>query len=61
MKVLSRWYDTKIRFESEEQKKFVYTGVLERTKSIENILKLIEATSEGEIKFEINNKTIIIK
>ena len=61
MKVLSRWYDTKINFESKRQKKFVFTGILERTKSIEDILKMIEATSEGEVKFEVDNKTIIIK
>lgn len=61
MTVLSRWYDTEVVFENAKQKKFVFTGILERTKSVEDILKLIEATSEGQIKFEINEKTIIIK
>ena len=59
--VLSRWYDTEVVFENAKQKKFVFTGLLERTKAIEDILKLIEATSEGQIKFEIKDKTIIIK
>tara|TARA_R110000868_G_scaffold398319_2_gene671459 strand:- start:1 stop:1164 length:1164 start_codon:yes stop_codon:yes gene_type:complete len=59
--VLSRWYDTEVVFENAKQKKFVFTGLLERTKAVEDILKLIEATSEGQIKFEIKDKTIIIK
>ena len=59
--VLSRWYDTEVVFENAKQKKFVFTGILERTKAVEDILKLIEATSEGQIKFEIKDKTIIIK
>tara|TARA_R110000764_G_scaffold42426_3_gene95568 strand:+ start:951 stop:2114 length:1164 start_codon:yes stop_codon:yes gene_type:complete len=61
MIVLSRWYDTDVVFANSKQKKFVFTGILERTEAVEGILKFIEATSEGQIKFEINDKTIIIK
>lgn len=61
MQVLSRWYDVEVIFETVTQKDYVFTGILERTKSIEDILSLIEATSEGEIKFEINQNIIIIK
>tara|TARA_R110000868_G_scaffold127458_3_gene335109 strand:+ start:2624 stop:3787 length:1164 start_codon:yes stop_codon:yes gene_type:complete len=61
MTVLSRWYDTEVIFENAKQKKFVFTGILERTKAVEDILNLIEATSEGQLKFEINDKTIYIK
>ncbi len=61
MTVLSRWYDTEVVFENAKQKKFVFTGILERTKAVEDILNLIEATSEGQIKFEIRDKTIYIK
>lgn len=60
MIVLSRWYDTEVVFKKAKQKQFVFTGILERTETVEDILKLIEATSEGQIKFEINAKTIII-
>tara|TARA_R100001369_G_scaffold87772_2_gene123565 strand:+ start:69 stop:1232 length:1164 start_codon:yes stop_codon:yes gene_type:complete len=60
MTVLSRWYDTEVIFENAKQKNFVFTGILERTKAIEDILKLIEATSEGQLKFEINDNTINI-
>ncbi|RAJ08003.1 FecR family protein [Arenibacter echinorum] len=59
--VLSRWYDTEVIFENAKQKKFVFTGILERTKAVEDILNLIEATSEGQLEFEINDKTIYIK
>ncbi|WP_303315430.1 FecR family protein [Flavivirga abyssicola] len=61
MKVISRWYDVEVVFESAKRKNFVFTGVLERTKSFTDILKLIETTSEGEVEFEINRKTIIIR
>lgn len=61
MKVLSRWYDVEVVFESAIRKSYVFTGVLERTKSVEDILQLIESTSEGEVKFKIENNTILIK
>ncbi|TMU55671.1 FecR family protein [Flagellimonas algicola] len=61
MKVLSRWYDVDVVFESVEHQDFAFTGVLEKTKSFVDILELIAATSEGEIAFEIEGKTIIIK
>jgi len=61
MKTLARWYDAKIIFEKKALKEFNFTGILERTESIEEILKLIEVASEGEIKFEINKNEIIIK
>ncbi|WP_171017269.1 FecR family protein [Maribacter sp. ACAM166] len=61
MKILSRWYDVEVIFESAELKNYVFTGVLERTDSFLGIIKLIEATSENEVTFEVNNKTITIK
>lgn len=61
MQVLSRWYNVEVIFEIAERKNYVFTGILERTKSIEDILKLIQATSEEDIEFEINQKIIIVK
>ncbi len=61
MNVLSRWYNVEVIFETAKQKEFVFTGIVERTESIDHILKLIEATSEGQIKFEISDRTITIK
>ena len=61
MQTLSRWYDLEFIFKSANQKGFIFSGILERTKSIEDILFIIEKTSSSnEINFEINNKTIII-
>ena len=61
MTTLSRWYDVEVIFENAEQKKYVFTGVIERSESVEYILKLIQATSESQVKFQINDKTITIK
>ena len=62
MQTLSRWYDLEFIFKSANQKGFIFSGILERTKSIEDILLIIEKTSSSnEINFEVNNKTIIIE
>jgi hypothetical protein len=62
MQTLSRWYDLKFIFKSANQKKFLFSGVLERTKSIEDILFVIEKTSSlNEINFEIIDKVIIVE
>ena len=62
MQTLSRWYDLKFIFKSVNEKKFLFSGVLERTKSIEDILFIIEKTSSlNEINFEIIDKVLIIE
>lgn len=61
MKVLARWYNAEIIFEDATKKQFVFTGVLERTKSIDTILQIIQETSKTEIIFEINENKIIVK
>ena len=61
MESLSRWYDVEVVWKTGLQKNFIFTGILERSKSIEDIFNMIEKTSEGELKFEINDKTILIK
>lgn len=59
MTTLSRWYDFEVVFKNPEQQNYVFTGVLERSKSIQDVLKNLEAT--GEIYFEINNNIITIE
>lgn len=59
MRTLSRWYDFEVVFKSTEKQNYVFTGVLERSKSIQDILKNLEAT--GEINFQINNNIITIE
>ena len=62
MQTLSRWYDLKFIFKSANQKKLLFSGVLERTKSIEDILFIIEKTSSlNEINFEKIDKVIIVE
>ena len=62
IQTLSRWYDLKFIFKSANQKKLLFSGVLERTKSIEDILFIIEKTSSlNEINFEIIDKVIIVE
>lgn len=58
MHTLSRWYDFEVDFKNAEKQNYVFTGILERSKSIQDILKNLEAT--GEIDFEINNNIITI-
>ena len=58
---LSRWYNFEYVFEEEKSKNYLFTGTLERTKSIKDILSLIEKTSSSnEIKFKINNNKITV-
>ncbi len=61
MKILSRWYNINVVFESPELKNYTFTGVLERTDSFLDIIRLIEATSESEVTFDIRGETVIIK
>jgi len=61
MRTLARWYDVEVVFESAELKNFVFTGILERKSSIQDILGHIEASSDGQVVFEIKNDLILIK
>ena len=61
MKTLARWYDVEVVFESANLKEFVFTGILERSSSINDILKHVEASSEGNLKFIASDRTIIIQ
>jgi len=58
MKQLSRWYDFTYEFKKEELKNLLFTGVAYRNSSVEGLLKQIEKTTD--IKFEIDNRNIII-
>lgn len=61
MKTLSRWYDIEVVFESAEKKKLTFTGIVERSESIYDLLDLIERTSNNQIKFKTDEKTIVIQ
>lgn len=59
MKVLSRWYDAEIIFTNKQTEEMLFTGVLDKSQPIEEILFTIYVTNN--INYEINNKTIIFK
>ena len=61
VKILSRWYNINVIFESEKAKKFQFTGILEKNTSLENMLKFFESTSDGDLKYTLKNKELIIK
>lgn len=59
MKVLSRWYDTDVLFTNKDIENKKFTGILDKDQSIEKILLTIYSTNN--LKYEINNKTIIFR
>ncbi|WP_419211106.1 FecR family protein [Maribacter sp. X9] len=61
MKTLARWYNVEVVFESASLKEFVFTGILERSSSIDDVLSHIEASSEEKLKFIIDDRTILIQ
>jgi len=60
MKVLSRWYDIDVNFESPKLEKALFNGALGKDQNIEDILNTIK--NFGVIRdYEIINKTILLK
>lgn len=59
METLSRWYDFEFVFKNTELRDYAFTGVLERSEQIQNVLKKLEAA--GGIHFKINNRIIMIE
>ena len=60
MKVLSRWYDVDITFESQSLKAVKFSGLLSKTQNIEDILNGIKNTKFINA-YDIEDKTISIK
>lgn len=59
MKVLSRWYRIDVTFINNEVEHVKFNGVLRKDQQLEDILSVINSTTE--INYTINEKTIIIK
>ena len=55
--VLSRWYDVDFVFEDPQLKKEHFTGAIQRSKSLEFILDIIQETRM--VKYKIVDKTVI--
>lgn len=56
---LSRWYDVQFVFEAQEFRNHPFTGIVKRDQSLEDVLSMIGKTTN--IRFEISERTIIIK
>lgn len=61
MRVLARWYDMDVVFESKNLKEERFIGTLDKSQSIESILLSIKNTSNINIVYKIKNKTIYLK
>ncbi|MBC9795823.1 FecR family protein [Sinomicrobium weinanense] len=59
MKILSRWYDMEVKFEDDDKKAMVFSGLLKRSEGVNELLRNIEQT--GEVSFQIENRVLIIK
>jgi ferric-dicitrate binding protein FerR (iron transport regulator) len=60
MQTLSRWYDIEFSFESPDLKNFLFSGAIEKTTSLSDLLLFIEKSSDKEVKFEINQNSVLI-
>ncbi|WP_051605359.1 FecR family protein [Sediminibacter sp. Hel_I_10] len=60
MRVLSRWYDVEIIFESPSLEQVTFSGLLNKTQAIEDILNGIQTTTFIN-SYEIDHKTITIQ
>lgn len=59
MKVLSRWYDMDVVFESSDLKRVEFTGKLDKKQPIEGIMKTMCQTENME--YSINDQTLTLK
>lgn len=59
LKTLSKWYDLEVVFEDDTKKAIVFSGLLNRSSKIEELLTNLQKT--GEVEFTIENKKVIIK
>lgn len=57
-KQISRWYDLQIFFSNENVKKVRFTGAIMKFKPLEDLIRMIEKTSQ--VRFSVKNKTIVI-
>ena len=56
---LERWYEVKFKFAHENIQSYRFTGVINKSKSLEYVLNLIQEINK--VKFEIDNEYILIK
>lgn len=59
MKKLARWYNFEYNFTNTESKQYHYTGRIGRHENIEDLLEMLELTTN--VKFNINKNTITVQ
>lgn len=59
MHTLSRWYDMDVKFQDSNKKHLEFSGILRRSKDINDLLDNFKKTNE--ISFEFSNKSILIQ
>ncbi len=59
MKILARWYDLTVMYESDDIKSILFSGSLDKYKNIDSFVKLFEA--QVDIKFIVKDRDVIIK
>jgi ferric-dicitrate binding protein FerR (iron transport regulator) len=59
MRSVARWYDVEVVFEDERLKEEVFGAVTTRSASISMLLSVMEQT--GNVKFQIENRTVKIR
>ena len=57
-KQISRWYDVEIFFSSENVKKVRFTGAIVKFKPLDDLVRMIESTSQ--VRFSVKGRTIVI-
>ena len=57
-KQISRWYDVEIFFSNESVKKVRFTGAIVKFKPLEDLVRMIESTSQ--VRFSVKGRTIVI-
>ena len=61
MKVMERWYDIDVFFDSRKGTQLKFSGGFERFANFDKVQNIIEKSSDKKLSFENKNKTIIIK
>ena len=59
MEQLARWYDMEFRFNGEELYDRCFTGIFERNENLNDILEVIEKTTN--VRFDIKGNSVVVK
>ncbi len=61
MKVMERWYDIDVFFDSRKGTQLKYSGGFERFANFDKVQNIIEKSSDNKLTFKNKNKTVVIK